>query len=380
MDTEPAGCRLIVGRSVARVLIALTALCVVACACTQVTATSSSKRTGVPGHNVPNHNVPNRDSGAVTKAKVLPPIRSSGCSTPPHGELTVAKRTLTVDGAARWYLVSTPPTSGPPTSAGSRPSPLVLDFHGLDEGAELEAVTTQLGPLGQKDGFITAFPQGTGNPVHWDTSAGPARNEDLDFARAMLDQIEVEECVDETRIYATGYSDGAFMTSLVACEMSDRIAAFAPVSGVQLPSRCLAKRHVPILAFHGTADPILYFNGGIGTAVLSHALGNTKGPAPSTKVPPANLEGPGYPAAVAAWARRDGCGADPVDTKVSPHVIRRTYGCPVGVSVEFYIVIGGGHTWPGSVFTEKIAAITGPTTFEINASTTMWSFFERFQV
>lgn len=351
-------------RPVAQVLVALTALCVVACACSQATTTSS------PARNAPNHNA--RDA---ENTKVLPPRRSSGCSSTLHAELTMVRRTISVDGEARWYLLSTPPSS-----VESRPSPVVLDFHGLAEGAQLEAVTTQLGPLGQKDGFITAFPQGTGNPVHWDISAGPARNDDLGFVQALLDQIEADECVDETRIYATGYSDGAFMTSLLACEMSDRIAAFAPVSGVQLPTPCPARRRDPILAFHGTADPILHFNGGIGGAVLSHALGRTKGPAPSLKVPAPNLNGPGYPAAVAAWARRDGCGVDPVDRLISPHVILRVYRCPVGVSVEFYIVIGGGHTWPGSVFTKAIAAITGPTTFEINASTTIWAFFEQFQV
>jgi polyhydroxybutyrate depolymerase len=196
---------------------------------------------------------------------------------------------------------------------------------------------------------------------------------------ALLDQIEANQCVDETRIYATGLSDGAIMTSLLACEMSDRIAAFAPVSGVQLPKLCPAKRRVPILAFHGTADPILLFNGGVGSAVLKHALGGG-GPAPSIKVPPANLNGPGYPATVASWAERDGCDRNPVNTKVSPHVIHRVYRCPAGVAVEFYIILGGGHAWPGSQFSEKIASITGPTTFEINASTTIWAFFQRFQV
>jgi polyhydroxybutyrate depolymerase len=92
------------------------------------------------------------------------------------------------------------------------------------------------------------------------------------------------------------------------------------------------------------------------------------------------LNGSGYPAAVAAWAKRDGCAADPDNTKVSPHVIWRVYRCPVGVSVQFYIVVGGGHTWPGSAFTAKIASITGPTTFEINASKIIWAFFERYQV
>ena len=351
-----------------RVVASLVALGVVASACSQsspaaLSKTSESRTTGDSG----------RSTGAATVATVAP-RPSPGCASAPQAELTLAKRTLTVDRKARWYLISTPPSS-----SRVRPLPLVLDIHGLDEGAQIEALTTQLGPLGQRVGFISVFPEGTGSPLQWDTDAtGP--NYDLDYVQALLDQVEADQCVDETRVYATGLSDGAFMTSLLACDMSNRIAAFAPVSGVQLPSPCHATRRVPILAFHGTADPILLFNGGIGLGVLKHALGQTKGPAPSTKVPPANLNGPGYPATVASWAKRDGCAANPVDTKLAPQVIRRVYRCPAGVAVEFYIIIGGGHAWPGSKFSEEIAAITGPTTFEINASTTIWAFFKRFQL
>jgi polyhydroxybutyrate depolymerase len=347
-------------------MVGLMTLAVVASACSQTSSAGPSNSSSTS------------DRQAATTATTLAPEPSAGCSLQRHPELTLVKQNITVDGVARWYLISTPPTSDSPPSASGRPLPLVLDFHGLDEGASLEALTTQFGPLGQKDGFITVFPDGTGNPLHWNTDTGGG-NQDVDFVSEMLDQIEADQCVDETRIYATGLSDGAFMTSLLACEMSDRIAAFAPVSGVQLPTPCEATRRVPILAFHGTADPILHFNGGVGTSVLKHALGGS-GPAPSLDVPPANLNGPGYPATVAAWAKRDGCGSKPVDTKVSPHVIHRVYPCPTGVEVEFYIILGGGHAWPGSHFSEEIAAVTGPTTFEINATTLIWAFFERFQV
>ncbi|MFZ0668468.1 MAG: PHB depolymerase family esterase, partial [Acidimicrobiales bacterium] len=260
------------------------------------------------------------------------------------------------------------------------PEALVLDFHGLDEGAQLEALTTQFSPFAQKTGFIVVFPQGTGVPLQWDTGNVTSTNPDLQFVSSMLNHIEATQCVDETRIYATGLSDGAFMTSLLACAMSNRIAAFAPVSGVQLSGHCAAKRKVPILAFHGTADPILYFNGGIGTSVLEHAIGGVKGPAPKVTVPPAKLNGPGYPRTVANWAHRDGCASDPVNTRIASQVIRRVYNCPAGTAVEFYIILGGGHAWPGSKFSEEIAPITGPTTFEINATQIIWNFFKRFQV
>ena len=313
---------------------------------------------------------PSTSVGATPRT--LPARPSTGCSSPAHAELTLEKKTMTIDGVTRWYLISTPPER-----SGDRPFPVVLDLHGLGEGATLEALTTQFGPLGQKDGFITVFPQATGNPASWDVTDGPRTNHDLKFVSELLDQVEATECVDEARIYSAGFSLGAIMTSFLACAMSNRIAAFAPVSGVTLPSPCAAKGRVPILAFHGTADPILYFNGGVGSALLKHLFGG-KGPAPSLSVPPAKLDGPGYPATVVAWAKRDGCGATPVETRVSSDVIHRVYKCPPGTAVEFYIVIGAGHAWPGSKFSQQIAAVTGPTTFQINATTIIWAFFERF--
>jgi polyhydroxybutyrate depolymerase len=348
-------------RSGSRTGLALLAAGLIACACSQ--SATSTKGTIAPHASTP------ANATAALHARPSP-----GCTSSTRSEVTLARRTVTVDGTQRWFLISTPPGA-----SATRPTPVVLDFHGLAEGAEIEAETTQFSPLGQKDGFISVFPEGTGNPVSWNTSADTRTNHDLAFVSDMLDQIEATECVDETSIYATGLSDGAFMTSTLACAMSNRIAAFAPVSGVQLAIPCAAKRRVPILAFHGTADPILYFNGGVGVGVLKHAL-TGKGAAPSISVPAAKLDGPGYPATVAAWAKRDGCGSVPVDTKVTPHVIQRVYRCPPGTAVEFYIVLGGGHAWPGSEFSEKIAAITGPTTFEIDASEIIWAFFERFHL
>lgn len=320
------------------------------------------------------------------------PVPSSGCAQPSAPSVTSLRQNLTVDGAARWYLLDTPAPSTPsPTKV--RPSttsttqeaarPLVLDFHGLAEGAVIHSDTTQFGVLGQQDGFVVAFPQGTGNPAQWDTTSQKPTNPDLQFVTAMLDQIESTQCIDTSRVYASGFSDGSFMVSLLACTMSNRFAAIAAVSGLQLDKPCLTTRRVPILAFHGTADPILFFNGGIGTATLNKVLG--KAPAPSastttTTTQPAKLHGPGYPATVQAWAVKDGCDPHSTDTKLSSQVIRRTYRCPAGTDVEFYIILGGGHAWPGSKISQAISSLTGFTTFQINATDTIWSFFHRFQL
>ncbi len=333
---------------------------------------------------------------ATTSVKVATgaPVPSAGCAKPQSGPVTNQRRYVEVDGTSRWYLVNTPaPTTPSPTGAKESPAaagvpvprPLVVDIHGLSEGAVIHSTTTMLGTLGQKDGFVAVFPQGTGTPVQWDTSATMNPNADLTFFTAMLNQVEAELCIDTSRVYASGLSDGSFMVSLLACTMSNRFAGVAAVSGLVMPKPCRPTRRVPVIAFNGTADPILFFNGGVGTATLNRALGNG-GPSPpsssTTTTAPVrvNLNGPGFPATVKAWAIRDGCDPHATDTKPSSQIILRTYRCPAGTDVEFYIIIGGGHAWPGSRFSQEISSITGYTTFQINATDVIWAFFQRFRL
>jgi polyhydroxybutyrate depolymerase len=297
-------------------------------------------------------------------------VASAGCTAAPTPKVTNQQASIRSSGVARTYLLTTPP---PHHTA----DPLVVDFHGFGEGDTTESLTTQFGALGQQKGFVVVFPEGTGAPIAWNTSTKPS-NPDVGYVTAVLRHLEATQCIDEARIYATGLSQGAFMTSTMACVMSAQFAAFAPVSGVELPVPCPTSRPVPILAFHGTADPILHFNGGLGRKVLADDL--HAHPHPLPKLPKARLNGPGYPANVRAWAAKDGCGAKPTDTSTSAHVIHRTYSCPPGVAVEFDIIIGGGHSWPGSAISAAIAPFVGATTMEINATSAIWAFFTQFHL
>jgi polyhydroxybutyrate depolymerase len=297
-------------------------------------------------------------------------VASVGCARPPAAEVSLQQGSVKLAGASRNYLLTTP-------SPHSTPDPLVVDFHGYGEGDRTEALTTQFGALGQHAGFLVVFPNGTGSPIAWNTSTKPG-NPDVRFVGRLLDSLETSQCIDEARVYATGLSQGAFMTSTVACVLSARFAAVAPVAGVQRQSTCPITRHVPLLAFHGTADPILHFNGGIGRKVLRDDLRARPKPLPT--LPKPKLNGPGYPANVASWAALDGCRTTPTDTRPSPAVIHRTYPCLADTAVQFDIIVGGGHSWPGSALSKEIRLFVGPTTSEINATTTIWAFFERFHL
>lgn len=295
-------------------------------------------------------------------------VPSAGCGTDAHPAISAEKVTMEVAGEERYYLLTVP------KGTDDTPAPVVFDFHGLMEGAEIAAKASMLPELGADEGFITVVPNGRGNPVSWDVTPDPAKNPDMAFVADMLDTLEAEQCVDVSRVYATGLSNGAVMTSGVACAYPDRFAAVAPVAGVA--AACDAtERPVPMLAFHGTADPILLFNGGVGD--LGGLIGGT---ADASKVPDADLEGEGYPAAVAEWAARNGCEDSFTDDQVEDDVIRRTYDCPDDADVIFDIIEGGGHTWPGSEFNAQLGDIMGPTTMNLDGSAAMWEFFSQFQL
>ena len=321
---------------------------------------------------------------SVTQGK---PVPSSGCKKPVAASVTDQRNELTVSDTTRWYLLTTPAPSTPsatsPKGTTPIPRPVVVDFHGLSEGATLHSVTAQFGQLGQKDGFIAVYPNGTGTPVQWDVSPTQTPNPDIEFVQALLTSLESNYCVDISRVYASGLSDGAFMVSLLACEMSTRFAAIGAVAGLQLPNPCHPSRKVPLISFHGTQDPILFFNGGIGYGVLNKALGTNYSAgdsASTTTTLPPDLTGKGVPATVQAWAVKDGCSRKFTDKKISSEVIQRTYSCPPNVDIVFYIVLGGGHSWPGSAFSKSVSGVTGFTTFQIKATETMWTFFQRFQL
>lgn len=291
---------------------------------------------------------------------------SPGCRAKilvPTGE---AKVTLMSGGTERWYVRHLPEVHAP--------APVVLDLHGYSEGAAVHTKMSDLGTFGDAHGFVTITPQGQGPVPRWDTTLGST---DLTFVGDLLDHVEGTLCVDTNRVFVTGLSNGAFMTSAIACVYSDRIAAVAPVAGIRDIEGCKPVRKVPVVAFHGTADGFVAFDGGVGAkvALLPAPDGSGRTLGESGLLPSSEAKGPSIPEIVATWAHRNGCGGKATEQSVAPDVVRVRYPCPAGADVQLYRVEGGGHSWPGSAFSKSVGALIGPTTTSISADEIMWAFF-----
>jgi polyhydroxybutyrate depolymerase len=261
---------------------------------------------------------------------------------------------LVSSGEKRSYLLYVPASYDP-----QNPTPLVISIHGYAEWPAHQAQISRWNDLADEDGFIVVYPSGTGFPKHWRTmglDANPVGVErDVQFISDLIDELEKNYNIDPARIYANGLSNGGGMSYLLACKLADRIAAIGSVSGgYTYPlDQCHPSRPVPLLAFHGTADPIVPFLGG---------------PSKSFDIP-----FPVVPDWIKGWAERNQCTRTihvPQDGEVSAV---QYADCSQNANVIFVTIDGGGHAWPGG---EPIPAwIVGYTSQQIDATRMMWNFF-----
>ncbi|NLA34837.1 MAG: hypothetical protein GX868_04010 [Actinobacteria bacterium] len=302
---------------------------------------------------------------------------SAGCVAPSPAAPGSTEVHFDAAGTDRWYLQRIPAAYD-----GSTPLPLVVDIHGYAEGAVLHSQMSAFGELGEQEGFITVFPHGQGSPPHWNANLG---TDDTEVLGTLLDRVEAELCIDLARVYVAGFSNGAFMTSVLACEYAERIAAVAPLAGMRDVPGCEPARAVPAITFHGTVDDFVLYDGGFGAAAASLPAPNGSGETlgelgaesdENTAIVPGSMD-QNIPDITAAWARRNGCGAEPAETSVAADVVLVDFDCPVGADLQLYRVVDGGHTWPGSQLSASLEAVMGRTTNSIDATATIWEFFSR---
>lgn len=263
---------------------------------------------------------------------------------------------LVSSGETREYLVYVPESYDP-----SEPTPLVISMHAGYSWPAQQMNLSRWNRLADEDGFIVVYPSATGFPSMWHTfRTGAGLEEDVRFVSDLIDTLRTRYRIDRERIYANGMSNGGGMAFALACALSDRIAAVGLVAPAQaLPSDwCMSTRPVPMMAFHGTGDRLVPYEGG--------PLGD-----------PFNPVKPEFEAArdwTARWARRNRCAATPVESTVAPDVARVEYPeCAEGAAVVLYTLRGGGHTWPGGK--PMPAWWVGTTSESVDATREMWTFF-----
>lgn len=223
---------------------------------------------------------------------------------------------------------------------GTMPVPLVLYLHGYGQGLDDADSVSGLPALGERRGFVTVVPQiAHGNTPHWDDTPGSA---DEAWLGSLVDDLTATLCVDTYRIYVTGLSNGAMMTSTLACAFADRIAAVAPIAGLRDPAGCTPSRPVPIIAVHGTDDASVAYDGGYGPALAGLVLPDAEGSLAGVLSP----DGPSVPEMAAAWAARDGCsGPAPSEERLGEAVMALRFPCPAAGSVVVLRYEGFGHVW-----------------------------------
>lgn len=266
--------------------------------------------------------------------------------------------TIMHDGMEREYILYIPANY-----TGSNNVPLIFNFHGYGSNAAEQMYYGDFRPISDTAGFIIVHPQGTlfNGVTHWNVGGWTIGStvDDVGFTEALIDSITASYAIDSLRIYATGMSNGGFMSFLLACQLNSKIAAIASVTGSMTPETfayCNPVHPTPILQFHGTSDLVVPYDGATWTQSIDDVL--------------------------QYWVTYNSCNTNPIITNlpdIDPNdgstITHYAYEDGTDdVVTEHYKIVGGGHTWPGSL-------LGGPgTNYDINASIEIWNFFFRFEL
>ena len=277
-----------------------------------------------------------------------------------HAQTTII-RTMQAGGLTREYRLYVPAIYSRTTGA----VPLLLNLHGYGSNYQEQENYGDFRPIAVTANFLVVHPNGTidGNGNHFWNTFGPRGTgvDDVAFLSTLIDTLARRYRLDLNRVYSTGMSNGGFMSYELACQLGNRIAAIASVTGSMTASRlagCTSGRPVPVLEIHGTADNTVPYTGG---TVLQFVA---------------------IPTLLNSWVQRNGCSPTPTVTPVPD--TNPADGCTAersvwtggrnGSVVEHFRIIGGGHTWPGSAF------VIGVTNQDISASREAWRFLRRYRL
>lgn len=278
------------------------------------------------------------------------------------GSMTAFSQSTAVDSIVSGGIYRSYRLYVPAAYNGSSARPLIINMHGYTSNASAQQLYSNFMPIADTANFLMVYPQGTmyGGQPFWNAGISPTLVDDKGFIDHLIDSLKLSYNIDLNAVYATGMSNGGYMSQTLACELGNRITAIASVTGAmfttQYGANCHAMRPVPMMQIHGTADGTVPYNGN------------------STSMP--------IDSVVKYWVRKNGCNPTPTFSNV-PNT-NTADGCTAehyaysngnsGSSVELYKVIGGAHTWPGAPFT------VGVTNQDFSASVEIWRFFRKYRL
>lgn len=273
------------------------------------------------------------------------------------------------DGQNRTYILHIPPDAD-----STRSMPLIICLHGGGGTAD-EMVKLTLGgfnTLADRDGFFVVYPDALDGKWNDHRDDQFSQSDDVGFISELIEQFIQTYNVDSARVYVTGISNGGQMSMCLARELSDRIAAVAPVAyamsekSAALP---VATEPISVLVMTGTLDPLIPWEGGeVPDMGGERMMGPMLSVRETINILVAHNQCASTPAV--SWAPDK----DPQD---GTRVRREVYGeGSLGTEVILYAIIGGGHTWPGG-WHAATPGVAGKTCLDIDATEVIWSFFQK---
>ncbi len=182
-------------------------------------------------------------------------------------------KTISVGSSMRSYVLHVPAKYD-----GTKPAPLVVDFHGLGGSGMQERRSSPYVSLTDADGVVMAFPTGLSGPSGPAWHVGPccvADVDDIAFAKALVADVQKTACIDAKRVYAVGFSMGGGMSHYIGCHAADVFAAVAPAAFDLLEENvedCVPPRPITVISFRGTSDPIVPYAGGLSSVVAGMSI------------------------------------------------------------------------------------------------------------
>jgi polyhydroxybutyrate depolymerase len=269
---------------------------------------------------------PPTSTTAPPPATTIPPSQrtspSAGCEVGARLDAGVHRRPWL--GVERQVIVRLPSSEAP------APVPVVFNLHGSAASAATHEAYIHFSAPASQRGYLVLTPEGMppaeGQFQVWEFLPG-VHPDDPGYLASLVDWIAEAHCVDLDRVFATGFSNGATMTNVLACHTGGRFRAVAGVAAHRFPIVC-PSGPVSVLGIHGTADPIVPYLGG---PLLRR---------PEIWMPPVEET-------FDQWARAGRCEVAPRFEVVAEEVTRRTWSrCARDAQVVLYSVEGGGHGWP----------------------------------